>query len=144
LSFTDSPFFPSILEGKGTTFLETFEDDLVNTPGLTVSGGVLAGAGGIADAGSVDQDDGAIDGSGTFGHSWWAITEPSPLVFRFDMNVLGSYPTHAGLVWTDGKGLFRFEAFDPAGVSLGSISTNLGDATISGTTAALAGSNHDK
>ena len=33
--------------------------------------------------------------------------------------MLGSLPTHAGLVWTDGAGTVSFEAFDRNGVSMG-------------------------
>jgi hypothetical protein len=130
LSRTNSPFFQGILEG--TTFLETFEDGLLNTPGVSVSSGTVNGPGGNVD--SVDADDGLIDGSGTGGRSFFeqAITG---IRFTFNTNVLGSYPTHAGLVWTDGINQFRFEAWDAQGASLGFIATNLGDMTFAGTTA---------
>jgi hypothetical protein len=42
-------------------------------------------------------------------------------LFTFDAGVLGSLPTHAGVVWTDGAGQITFEAFGPGGVSLGTI-----------------------
>src|SRR6266481_7452029 len=62
LSFGDSPF-------NGPSFsyfhLETFEDHLLNTPGVTGSpGGVTSVVFGPAIHDSVDFDDGVIDGSG--------------------------------------------------------------------------------
>src|SRR5258705_3994185 len=39
--------------------------------------------------------------------------------FTFNIAALGSLPTHAGLVWTDGAGQVYFEAFDHNGLSMG-------------------------
>lgn len=134
LSFADSPF-------AGQTFasfyLENFEDGLLNTPGLTASGGRVVGPGAFID--SVDGDDGANDGSGSAARSWYSGNTFSQITFTFSATDLGAFPTHAGIVWTDvgvvssgpqGFGDVTFEAFDAIGVSLGSISAaSLGDGT---------------
>jgi hypothetical protein len=70
---------------------------------------------------SVDGDDGAIDGSGTAGYSFFTSPGSSGIRFTFDAGVLGSLPTAAGIVWTDGTGEITFEAFDALGASLGTI-----------------------
>src|SRR5262249_15841598 len=81
---------------------------------------------------SVDADDGAIDGSGSAGrsfHSSDGTTETSRITFAFDAQVLGRLPTRAGIVWTDvgrtsssfGVDSLVFEAFGPAGASLGTV-----------------------
>src|SRR5258705_12020261 len=99
LSKNDSPFLTSI--NAGTTFLETFESGALTTPGVTISGGSVIGPGGLTD--SVDADDGAIDGSGTNGHSVFGAGTPG-ITFTFDATVLGHLPTQVGIVWTDGAG----------------------------------------
>jgi hypothetical protein len=120
LSFSDSPF-------SGLSFdyfyLEDFEDNLLNTPGVTVNSGFPAGYdvyGQFID--SVDGDDGAIDGFGFNAHSYvtWSV---NTLIFSFDSGTLGTLPSHVGIVWTDSTGLgdVSFEAFDAANVSLGMI-----------------------
>lgn len=135
LSFADSPF-------KGTSFtyfhLEDFEDGALNTPGVSADkGSGYAYYNMYAD--SVDADDGVIDGSGTYGHSWALYNDVTDSVnFVFDKGVLGSLPTHAGLVWTDvhpGYGNVSFTAYDAKGVSLGTTLAYLGDGTTLGGTA---------
>lgn len=125
LQFPGSPF-------AGLSFssfsLETFEDGLLNTPGVSISigpGNVL-GPGPGTD--SVDADDGSINGSGDNGHSLAGV---QGITFAFS----GLLPTHAGIVWTDGGGLITFEAFDNLGVSLGVISGNHADGNFAGGTA---------
>ncbi|MEM9541080.1 MAG: hypothetical protein AAGA60_16455, partial [Cyanobacteria bacterium P01_E01_bin.42] len=115
LSFNDNPFD----EKTFTTFhLENFEDGLLNTPGVSVDNGKLHLHAQNRD--SVDSDDGQIDGSGSTGESW-LIWENS-LTFTFDDAILGGFPTHAGVVWTDGVGgTVIVEAFDANGNSLGSM-----------------------
>ena len=115
LSEADSPF-------AGGTFshfhLEDFEDGLT-TPGVTSSGGHVIGPDSFVD--SVEF--------GSEGHSWYSGRTESSITFTFDPSVLGSLPTHVGLVWTDVGwnaqepyyDFFVFEAFDAFGVSLGSI-----------------------
>jgi exosortase sorting signal-containing protein len=132
LSQADSPFAASIT--AGTTFLETFESGALTTPGVTASTGTVVGPSGITD--SVDGDDGAIDGSGTGGHSFFSGDGATGITFTFDAGVLGHLPTQVGIVWTDGAGTTTFEAFGPGGVSLGQIGpVAIADGSISGTTA---------
>lgn len=108
LGQADSPF-------AGVSFsyfhLEDFQDGLLNTPGLSSPyGGIFLGPpGSLADSVEFTPDGGSYYfGSGATG-----------LEFRFDAAILGALPTHAGLVWTDGRGLITFEAFDQDGNSLG-------------------------
>jgi hypothetical protein len=133
LQTSDSPFYASIL--GGTTYLETFEDGLLNTPGVAASFGSVIGPGGPTD--SVDGDDGLVDGSGTNGHSFFTPFGTIGISFSFDAGVLGSFPKQVGIVWTDGteNSTITFQAFDPNNVLLGSIVTTLGDADNFGATA---------
>ena len=139
LQFSDSPF--STVDFSGGYFhLEDFEDDLLNTPGLTavatVGGQIiciqpLAGCFDQLHVDSVDLDDGLINefGNGITGGGVMTNTTPrnlwtnTDIIFEFDETVLGNLPTHAGLVWTDGEGVITFEAFDKDGISLGSDSS---------------------
>ncbi len=115
----DSPF-------AGETFsyfhLEDFEDHLFNTPGVSASaGGVTSVVFGPSIHDSVDADDGVIDGSGLDGDSYFSASGSAGITFTFDDAVLGTLPTHVGIVWTDGGGTTTFEAFDSNGDSLGII-----------------------
>jgi hypothetical protein len=124
LCFNQSPFAGL---SCGSFQLETFESGTLSVTGVTVSTGAPYGPDGITDA--VDCDDGAIDGSGTAGRSFFYAD--SGVTFTFDPAVLGGYPTHAGVVWTDGGGTARLEAFDRYGRSLGSTAeVPVGDAGI--------------
>ena len=79
--------------GGAPVFLETFEDGLLNG-GITASTGSVLGPGGSTD--SVDADDGAIDGFGTHGHSFFSTT----VRFTFSAPVtspLDQVPLPAGL-----------------------------------------------
>ena len=120
IQFSDSPFFGLIFS---SSYLEDFEDGLLNTPGVSVAGGsIYQPTYDGVNCDSVDADDGAIDGDNTgyLGNSWWAPGDPG-ITFTFDAGVLGSLPTHVGIVWTDGYGTTKFEAFDSGGTSLGFI-----------------------
>lgn len=124
LSACDSPYS---LAGMGTdAFLETFEDNLLNTVGIAASAGAPY-SGSIAD--SVDGDDGTIDGSGLSGHSFFSNAGSTGITLTFNADAIGFTPTFAGVVWTDGAGTVNFESFDPAGNSLG---TSSGDHPTSG------------
>lgn len=132
LSFADSPF-------NGGSFsyfhLENMEDGFVNEPGLSQSGGSITGPGGITD--SVDADDGVIDGSGQNGRSLFG-SGSTGITFTFDAGVLGTLPTHVGVVWTDGAAFNQvtFEAWDSANVSLGTlVADNIGDGSFASGTA---------
>jgi hypothetical protein len=116
--FADSPF-NGVDFSAGYFHREDFEDALLNVPGVTASAGAPFAPGGITD--SVDEDDGAIDGSGTAGNSFFSGSGSTGITFTFDEATLGSLPTHAGVVWTDGSGTISFEAFDKNGASLGTI-----------------------
>jgi hypothetical protein len=134
LSIADSPFD---LSGLGSTaFLEDFEDAKLNVPGAYSCSGNPAAPSGLTD--SVDADDGAIDGFGTGGYSYFANDGPSGIRITFSKDQLGAFPTFAGLVWTDG-GIgcsITFEAFDAGGASLGTVHMEgAGDGAFSGTTA---------
>lgn len=121
LSFSDSPFYNKNLD---YFYLEDFEDNLMNTPGVTANAGFAAGYETYSTfIDSVDGDDGNVDGVGYDGRSYvtWNVTK---FVFSFDPVALGELPTHAGIVWTDSAGGFSnvsFEAFDENADSLGVI-----------------------
>src|SRR5688572_24068694 len=127
LSQADSPFVPG-----GTFHLDDFEDNAQNTPGVTPSAGAVIPPGGLTD--SVDADDGATDGSGTAGHSFFSASGSAGIRFEFDSGVLGALPTAAGVVWTDGEGEYSFEAFDPMGASLGTLGPFSAAGSVSGET----------
>lgn len=136
LSFADSPFSGGAFSWF---YLEDFEDGLFNTPGVTVDNGLVSTTGFFSND-SVDADDGAIDGNGVAGNNMYSLQGQNfvnSFQFIFNAVVLGQLPTHAGVVWTDGSpgGLVTFEAFDQNGISLGSVSANLGDGSFFGTTA---------
>jgi len=134
LSFADSPF-------NGGSFsyfhLETFEDHLLNTPGVTANaGGVASVVFGPSIHDSVDADDGVIDGSGLAGDSYFTSSGSAGVRFTFSAAILGSLPTHAGIVWTDGSGTTSFEAFDALNNSLGIIGpVAIANASFNGETA---------
>lgn len=131
LSASDSPFYG---ESFDWFYLEDFEDLSLNTPGVSVDHGTPINNTNSSAIDSVDADDGSINGSGSNGAS---IYHPTSMTFTFNANILGDLPTSAGLVWTDGTpgSLVTFEAFDQNGISLGSLSANLGDGSFYGTTA---------
>jgi hypothetical protein len=106
--------------GGAPTALENFEDCTLGF-GITANAGSPIGPGGLCGNGfgavdSVDADDGVIDGSGTFGSSWFVANGATGVTFTFSTAV-----TAAGCVWTDGGGTTTFEAFGPGMVSLGTI-----------------------
>jgi uncharacterized repeat protein (TIGR01451 family) len=134
LSLNDSPFLAGIT--AGTIALETFEDGVLNVPGVTPSAGSPIGPGGLTD--SVDGDDGSINGSGTNGRSFFSGSGATGITFTFNATILGGFPTQAGIVWTDGGGGAQvfFEAFDATGNSLGVFGpSNNADGSNVGTTA---------
>jgi len=119
----------------GYFHLEDFEDGALNTPGVSASRGEIRGPGDSTVVDSVDADDGAIDGSGSAGHALklGSLSEPS-ITFTFNESILGSLPTHAGVVWTDGENDARLEAFDVDGFSLGSVTAAPATAGVGGET----------
>ena len=112
-SLADSPF-------ETTRFgfcVEDFENGRFDVPGAVGNGGPIAPSG-ITD--SVDGDDGAVDGSGTSGRSYFTGDGLGGISITFDVDRTHGLPTEVGIVWTDG-GLnagVTFEAFGPGGVVL--------------------------
>ncbi|HMM74827.1 MAG TPA: hypothetical protein PJ986_03890 [Gammaproteobacteria bacterium] len=126
LSIDDSPLQP--LLGSALA-LEDFSDGLLNLPGVSANAGTYAMAGPDPFVDSVDADDGAIDGSGTAGGSYYSGNVNGTISFFFDPQALGGLPTHVGIVWTDignvagssvGVDSVSFEAFGADGSPLGS------------------------
>lgn len=129
---TPAGFFDFTSPGFKTAWIEDFEPDNV-TPApdafLTITSdsgnGEILGPGALSPSGSgafvtdsVDGDDGAVDGSGTGGHSWFA-NGANEITVSF-MNGVRA----AGLVFTDGDSSstkITLEAFDTLGASLGLI-----------------------
>lgn len=132
----DSPFAATVKAGGFSYFhLETFEDHLFNTPGVTANnGGVTSVVFGPSIHDSVDADDGVIDGSGLNGDTFFSSGTPG-ITFTFNAGVLGSLPTSAGIVWTDGAGTITFQAFDKDGVLIGTLTGNHADGSVNGETA---------
>ncbi len=125
LSKADSPF--TGLSFSSYFYLEDWEDDALDTPGVTTPSTALGSDFGESLIDSVDGDDGTVDGVCAGGcNSLW---DGGPVTFTFDGDALGGLPTHVGAVWTDGStGTSAvFEAFDEADVSLG-ISMDMGNA----------------
>ena len=130
LQTSDSPF---LALGVSNFNLEDFEDNLFNITGVTKDNGNPYTNGSNGD--SVDGDDGAVDGSGLKGHSLFSSGGSAGVTFTFSQAVLGTLPTYAGVVWTDGAGTITFEAWDQNGVSLGTLVGNHADGSFAGQTA---------
>ena len=90
--------------------------------------------------GSDDVDDGLINDAGMSGHTWY-FDGISSMIFTFSAALLGTLPTHAGLVWTDlglanvraGSCSVLLEAFDIGNNLLGLIGPSaLGDELFAG------------
>ena len=133
LSCADSPFAGGMYQWF--TLLNA-EPGSASAPGISIlntSGGSISpyGPSGICD--SVDADDGVIDGSGAGGHSYF--TCPSSVEIRFVAAVLGSLPTHAGVVWTDGAGIVTVSAYDAANTLVGTVTGSTNDGNYEGGTA---------
>jgi hypothetical protein len=129
LQAADSPFITT-----GNFQLDTFEDGALSTVGVTSVGGAPNPPSFITD--SVDADDGAIDGFGLLGHTYFGGGAPG-IRFDFSAAALGALPTQAGVVWTDGSTIntVTFEAFGPGGASLGTIvGPGIGDSDFFGGT----------
>lgn len=130
LSQADSPFNPASFS---SFFLEDFEDAMLNSLGLSVTGGgvcVTGVGGGCPFIGSIDSV--GNGGNPALGHSLFGES----FDITFDAAALGGHlPTAAGVVWTDGSNPIRFEAFDQSGMSLGVLMGDHADGSFAGTTA---------
>jgi hypothetical protein len=131
-SFNDSPFHNVQFQWF---VLLTAEPGAESHAGVSIlnSGGTAAQVVGGSLVDSVDGDDGAIDGSGANGHSYFAC--PSFIEVRFDAAILGSLPTHAGIVWTDGMGLVTVNAYNAANALIGTVTGNTADGNYNSGTA---------
>lgn len=129
LSAADSPFVPG---NFAHFYLEDLEDGLVNTLGLTATGGGICVSNTACFVGSGLIDSVGNGGNPTVGHSLYA---DGTITLTFDAVALGALPTAAGLVWTDGNNPITFEAFDQNGVSLGTLVGNHSDGGYTGGTA---------
>jgi hypothetical protein len=136
----DSPF--AWTDPSSQFYMEAFEDNHINSPGLSIvsTGGGIVGDWLFAD--SVDGDDGSVDGNGNGGNSYWVYNQaevnPSVDIIFDAAEWGGDLPNHAGLVWTDGTqgSTYRFEAFDGSGAIITSFDIEgLGDSTHDGNTA---------
>ncbi len=90
-----------------------------SVPGVTLSGAsdaVVIGPGSL-----VDSADG-----GNKGKSLFSFCGACGFTFTFDAAVLGSLPTAAGIVWTDGDFKIHFSAVDANGNSIGSLTDSSG------------------
>lgn len=117
LSTADTP--SGFYAGGVPNALEDFEDQSLDF-GILVSGGGTSPPALPTRTDSVDADDGAIDGSGSAGTSWFIddLGGFAELIFT-----LPGLPSAAGVVWTDGAQThdILFEAFGPGMISLGVI-----------------------
>jgi len=126
-SFADSPFAPiftPLPSPPGYFHFENFEGGALSTPGVSApAANVITG---FAAVDSVDLDDGFLDGTNTgfVGHSYFTGNGAGGILFTFNAGVLGSLPTHAGIVWTDGAGSITFQAFGPGNIFLGGVLGN--------------------
>jgi PEP-CTERM motif len=106
LSFNDSPFVP-LLPSFSYFFLDTFENHLLSTPGVTAVGGQVTST--VPFSGTIIDSVRADGGPST---PCPQASAPNPcdsffngngtVTFVFDATALGGLPTHVGLVWTDG------------------------------------------
>lgn len=134
LQSSDSPF--SGLSFSNYFHLLTFETGTISTPGVSFSTGSILSPAFNTD--SVDADDGTIDGNGTLGRSFFSSNGSAGIIINFNAGVLGTLPTHAGVVWTDGANNILFEAFsgvNATGTSYGTLSGSHADSSGAGTTA---------
>lgn len=146
LSRADSPFDLSAI-GTGHFYFEDFEDGVLNVPVVITTDPAAPptgprGPSPVTD--SVDGDDGSINGSGVSGWAYHVnprITgdgEGQLVLVTFDVSsngTMGIYPTHVGIVWTDGDGMVLFEAFDRFGALIGTIGPlPIGDRLATGAT----------
>lgn len=118
--------------GGAPTLLDTLEDGSLDASLLASTGSVIGPGQFNGARDSVDGDDGAIDGSGLAGRSWFSGSGSVGVTFTFTGAVL---PTAFGVVWTDGSVSVTFSARDGDGNVLGSITeSGFADGGFGGTT----------
>lgn len=135
LQTSDSPW--ATLPSSYFTYfhLDNFETGALAAPGVSASSGLVIDEnytqGIFID--SVDGDAGGVNGSGNGGKSWYGDT--GSVTWTFNAGVLGTLPTHAGIVWTDGANSITFEAWDENEDYLGFLQGNHADGSFLGETA---------
>ena len=123
-------------EGGAPLVLENLEGEGGSLhPSLVASQGMIIGFsqyGQLVD--SVDADDGAIDGKGFNGRSWFRGDGNAGVSFTYVG--AGPLPTAFGIVWTDGGGAITFQAFDGNDVKIADqVFNGIPDGLFTGTTA---------
>jgi hypothetical protein len=137
---SDSPFFSLPFAWFEW---EDFEGTTAKPGYSATTGGRILGPSALTD--SVDADDGILDGSGTAGHSWFSDGVTDTFTFTFSAAVLGTLPTHVGIVFTDvgtpkpsggllGVSGIQFDAFGPGSSPIGGVGGELGDGAVDGGT----------
>lgn len=117
-SFDDSPFKPLSFSWFDLVDMTLLPDGPFSTTGVDATpGGQVIGPGGAIDS---------VDGLGNNGHSLFYACGACGVTFTFDAGVLGSLPTAAGVVWTDGLLKIHFSAIDANGNSVGQIDDGSG------------------
>ncbi len=130
----DSPFADLDFSG-GYFHLWTFETGSIGTPsvpGVTLVGTALSIHCGPTSTDSVDEDDGFIDGSGNDGCSLFDSPGTDGITFEFDETTLGMFPTHIGIVWTDGLNDAGFDVLDESGSAIDCAPTETTTGTFDG------------
>ena len=114
LSSADIP--TGFYQGSAPLVLDDLEDNSLDASLSASAGSIISRAqfGGLVD--SVDADDGAINGNGQNGRSWFNGSGATGVTFTY----VGAapLPTAFGIVWTDGSGSITFQAFDGNGVKI--------------------------
>lgn len=108
LGVDNSPFLPTIVTGE--TVLEDFEDKELNLVGVDLVGAKVRTP--DESTSSVDEDDGAIEGKGSGGHSL-AQLESSEGIFILFLAKKAPLPTQVGLVVTAATGPVKVEVYGP-------------------------------
>ena len=116
-------------------YLEDWEDDLLDTPGVSADSSTLSSSFGPTLIDSVDCDDGIVDDQCQTCNALWGS---GSVEVSFDAVALGALPTHVGLVWTDGGfgASVTIDAYDDADTIIDTQTVEgIGDGSNMGTTA---------
>ena len=122
-SFSDSPF--STMNFSSFQLVK-MSDLPVGFVGPSLVPGVQLYSGGDGQIYGPSSITDSVDGQGGNGNSLFSASGSPGFTFTFDASVLGSLPTAAGIVWTDGILNIHFSAIDANGNTIGSITDNTG------------------